>query len=147
MLPTLVGTLKLTKLNSAQSLKVEDNIYAGLEALKRSPLLSLKYPIEHGIILDWDDVSLLIEHIGREMKINEFKELESGLIMTEAPLNPKANKEQMAELVFEHFQVPKFQISMSALNALYTEGLASGLVLECGEGISTCVPIVEGYVI
>ena len=36
---------------------------------------------------------------------------------------------------------------MQSLNALYTEGLTSALVLECGEGISTCVPIVEGFVI
>jgi actin-related protein len=36
---------------------------------------------------------------------------------------------------------------MNALNALYSEALTSGLVLECGEGLSTCVPIVDGYVI
>lgn len=36
---------------------------------------------------------------------------------------------------------------MQSLNAIYAEGLYSGLVLETGEGISTCVPVVEGYVI
>ncbi len=36
---------------------------------------------------------------------------------------------------------------MHALNALYVEGLTSGLVLECGEGLSTCVPVSDGYVI
>jgi centractin len=36
---------------------------------------------------------------------------------------------------------------MNSLNALYSEALTSGLVFECGEGITTCVPIVDGYVI
>ena len=60
MVPTLVGWPKLTKLNSSQSNK--DELYIGLEALKRSPLLSLKYPIEHGIVLDWDEVERVMEH-------------------------------------------------------------------------------------
>jgi actin-related protein len=29
---------------------------------------------------------------------------------------------------------------------MYTEGLTTGLVLESGEGLSACVPIVDGYV-
>jgi actin-related protein len=36
---------------------------------------------------------------------------------------------------------------MNSLNALYSEGLTSGLVFECGEGLSSCVPIVDGYVL
>lgn len=61
MIPTLVGVPKITKINSAASLK-DEKVYVGLEALKRSPLLSLKYPIEHGIMLDWEEISLLMEH-------------------------------------------------------------------------------------
>jgi actin, other eukaryote len=80
------------------------------------------------------------------MKV-QFTELSNGLMMTEAPLNPRRNREKMAELALEHFQAPKFQISMQSLNAIYAEGLLSGLVLESGEGISTCVPVAEGFVL
>jgi actin-related protein len=48
--------------------------------------------------------------------------------------------------MFEGLGVPRLQISMNALNALYSEALTSGLVLECGEGLASCVPIVDGYV-
>lgn len=68
-------------------------------------------------------------------------------MLTEPPLNPRKHREMLGQIVFEKFDVPKFQISMSALNALYTEGFTSGLVLDSGEGISTVVPIVDGYVI
>jgi actin-related protein len=61
MIPTIVGFSKIVKINSNQAQK--DEIYVGLDALKRSPLLSLKYPIEHGIILDWDEITLLLEHV------------------------------------------------------------------------------------
>jgi actin-related protein len=61
MIPTLVGVPKLTKISSASQPK-DDQVFVGLDALKRSPLLSLRYPIEHGIILDWDEISLLMEH-------------------------------------------------------------------------------------
>lgn len=67
-------------------------------------------------------------------------------MLTEAPLNPKRNREKMAQVAFEHFNVPKFQTSIQSLNAIYAEGVHSGLVLECGEGITSCVPVVDGYV-
>lgn len=62
MIPTLVGFPKISKLNTVQSSR-DDSYFVGLDALKRSPLLSLKYPIEHGIILDWDEISLLLDHV------------------------------------------------------------------------------------
>lgn len=70
-------------------------MFVGLDALKRSPLLSLKYPIEHGIILDWEEIGMLLEHsVNQCMKLN-FNDLSDGLMLTEAPLNPKRNRERM----------------------------------------------------
>lgn len=66
--------------------------------------------------------------------------------MTEAPLNPRANREKLTEIAFEQIQVPRFFPQISSLCALYCEGITSGLILESGEGISTCVPVVEGYI-
>ena len=63
LVPTLVGFPKITKLTSASSSFTADQVFIGLEALKRSPLLSLKYPIEHGIRLDWDEAGMLLEHV------------------------------------------------------------------------------------
>ena len=61
MIPTLVGFNKLAKMGSP-TLPKDDNIFFGFDALKRSPLLSLKYPVEHGIILDWEEITLFLEH-------------------------------------------------------------------------------------
>ena len=103
--------------------------------------------MEHGIVMDWDEISMLIEHAVAESLKVDLRELSSGLMLTESPLNPKRHREHLTQMAFESLEVPKFQVSMNALNALYSEALTSGLVLECGEGLTTCVPIVDGYVI
>ena len=104
--------------------------------------------MEHGIVMDWDEITQLLQHAIKDcMGCSDFSALPNGIMLTESPLNPKKHREKMTQLVFEEFQVPRFQISMNSLNALYSEALTSGLVFECGEGLSTCVPIVDGYVI
>lgn len=70
--------------------------------------MSMRYPIEHGIILDWDEISLFMDHLFSScLKINS-KNLDGGVLMTEAPLNPKRNREKLTEIMFEKFQVPLF---------------------------------------
>lgn len=67
--------------------------------------------------------------------------------MTEAPLNPKKNKETMTQIMFEVFNVPCLYVQQQAVLALYSSGRTTGIVLDSGEGISNTVPIYEGYAI
>ena len=62
----------------------------------------------------------------------------------EQPLNPRDNRNKLCELVFEKFNVAKFYLQPSPLNAIYCEGLTSAVVVDCGESMSTAVPVVEG---
>ena len=59
MVPTLVGVAKLlpSKVSDAcNQYGAPGSSFIGFEALRRSSLLSLKYPMEHGIIMDWDEI-------------------------------------------------------------------------------------------
>lgn len=67
--------------------------------------------------------------------------------MTEAPLNPKQNRERMTQIMFETFNVPCLYVSVQGVLALYSSGRTSGLVLDSGEGISHTIPIYEGYAV
>lgn len=62
-------------------------MYFGDESLKNRGILSLTYPLEHGIIFDWEGMVELWKHIyDNELKINSE---EHPVLLTEAPLNPK----------------------------------------------------------
>jgi actin-related protein len=67
--------------------------------------------------------------------------------MTEAPLNPKQNRERMTQIMFEVFNVPCLYVSVQGVLALYSSGRTSGVVLDSGDGVSHTVPIYEGYAI
>ena len=72
---------------------------------------------------------------------------EHKMMLTEPPNNPKANREQLVEIMFETFKVPKLYLGNQAVLSLYATGRTTGTVLDCGEGITHAVPIYEGYAI
>ena len=97
--------------------------YVGDEAQSKRGILTLKYPIEHGIVTNWDDMEKVIVTLSKYCVVlwsnltrrnvislqiwhhtfyNELRVApeEHPVLLTEAPLNPKANREKMTQVLF-----------------------------------------------
>ena len=97
--PAVVGRPKNASAMQGVTQKTE---YIGDEAQQKRGVLNLAYPIKTGIVEDWDDMQKVWSHtFYNELRV-EPSEVQ-GVLVTEAPRNPKANREKMLSVLFEAF--------------------------------------------
>ena len=70
------------------------DMYLGEEAEQKRGILNLKYPISNGIVESWDDMENVWNHtFYNELRVNPSEC--TGVLLTEAPRNPRLNREKM----------------------------------------------------
>jgi actin-related protein len=117
--------------------------YIGEEALQLKGVLKLMFPVEHGVIEDWMAMEKIWHYtFYTDLRIDPS---EHPVLLTEAPLNPRPNREKMAEIMFETFNTPALYVAMQAVLSLYASGRTTGCVIDIGDGVSHVVPIYEGF--
>lgn len=138
--PAVIGVPKQKGIMVGSGTKDE---YVGDAAMARRGVLIIKYPLEHGIVTNWDDMEKIWHHaFFSELRVDPQ---EHPVLLTEAPLNPKANRERMTQILFESFSIPAFYVAIQAVLSLYASGRTSGIVIDSGDGVTHTVPIYEGY--
>ncbi|KAJ3090626.1 Actin-like protein 6B [Quaeritorhiza haematococci] len=119
------------------------------------PNMELKCPMSNGIIEDWDALEAIWDHAYfRGLRADPT---DHPLLMAEPSWNPREVREKLAELAFEKYSVPAFYLAKSAVLSAYpihrslvfrfAAGRASALVLDSGGGMTSVVPVYDGYVL
>ncbi|XP_068389017.1 LOW QUALITY PROTEIN: beta-actin-like protein 2 [Eschrichtius robustus] len=116
--------------------------YMGDEAQSKRGIMTLKYPTEHGVVANWDDM----EKIWHHAFYNEFRvALEKHpILLSKAPLSPKINQEK-TQITFKAFNTPAMYVTIQAVLSLYASGWTPGIMMDSGDGVSHTVPTYEGY--
>lgn len=140
--PSYVGRPKHTRVLAGA---VEGDVFIGPRAQELRGLLKIRYPLEHGIVTDWDDMEKIWTYV-YEQELKTLSE-DHPVLLTEPPLNPKRNRDMAAQLLFEQFNVPAVYMSIQAVLSLYASGRTTGIVLDCGDGVSHAVPVYEGFAV
>lgn len=138
--PSIIGKPKYESIMAGTGTK---DRYVGDEAQAKKGILNMRYPIDHGIVTNWDDMEAIWNHtFYNELRVAPE---EQTVLLTEAPLNPKQNRERMTKIMFESFNVPGMYVAIQAVLSLYASGRTTGIVMDSGDGVSHTVPVYEGY--
>ncbi|CAM6005248.1 unnamed protein product [Sphagnum balticum] len=123
----------------------------GEEARDLTRTQSVVNPIEGGIVRNWD----LMEKFWHRSIFDYLRcdPQETVFVLTEPPLNPPENRENVAEIMFETFNVKGLYIGVQAVFALISSSgidekvSYTGTVLDSGDGVTHIIPVVDGFVI
>ncbi|XP_054161001.1 actin, clone 302-like [Oppia nitens] len=144
ILPTVVGRSREQGLVAKGIGKKKwDDSYVGNEAQSRRDILAMNYPIERGLVTNWDDMETVWHHT----LYNELRAITERhpILLTECPLNPKANREKSVQIMFETFDMPAMYLANQAVLSLYASGHITGIVVDSGYTVTHTVPVYNGY--
>ena len=118
--PSIVGRPILRSEEKGNDGLVIKDIMCGDEAAAARTMLQVSYPMENGIVKKWDDMQHLWDYTFYEkMKVDTTGR---KILLTEPPMNPLKNREQMCEVMFDRYQFGGVYVAIQAVLALYAQG-------------------------
>lgn len=137
--PTVIGYPKYARLPSEEAVEY----YVGDEVMAIKGMLKLSYMIRRGVVKNWDQLERLLEYIFHT--VLAVRPEECAVLLEVPVMSPRTMKEKLAEVFFERFSVPSFYMYPQPLASLYAVGKMTGLVVDCGDGLTQVMPVYSGY--
>ncbi|XP_057315033.1 actin-related protein 2 [Hydractinia symbiolongicarpus] len=141
--PSMVGRPMLRSSAKVGDIEIKD-LMVGDEASQLRSMLECSYPMDNGIVRNWEDMMHVWDYTFGETKLN-VNPKECKVLLTEPPLNPSKNREKMVEVMFEKYGFDGVYIAIQAVLTLYAQGLLTGVVIDSGDGVTHICPVYEGF--
>ncbi|XP_052369067.1 actin-related protein 2-A-like [Oncorhynchus keta] len=141
--PALVGRPIIRSTAKVGNIEIKD-LMVGDEASELRSMLEVNYPMENGIVRNWDDMKHLWDYTFGPEKLN-IDSRNCKILLTEPPMNPTKNREKIIEVMFETYQFSGVYIAIQAVLTLYAQGLLTGVVVDSGDGVTHICPVYEGF--
>jgi len=142
IIPSVVGRPRRCGTSKFGSIKQKE-IYIGEHAQTKRSFLNVRKPIENGLIIHWEDMEALW-HYSFQTELRIVPD-ETNILLTEAPLNPRCNREKMTEIMFESFGFNGIYLINHCVSSLLASNRNTGVVLDVGDNGSYVVPVYEGH--
>ena len=140
LFPTIVGKTKVEGIYVGDE-KKESII--GSEAEKKFGILDISYPIQGGVVVNWDEMERIWANtFYAELKIAPE---EHNLLLTESPFTSRKDREKTLEMMFETFNCASTYIVAQSVLAAYSVGKSTGISVDCGHTSLNFAPIYEGF--
>ena len=124
--PSIVGRPILRAEERVGSSIIKD-IMIGDEAAAARNFLQVTQPMEHGIVRNWEDMKHLWDYtFDEKLKINPQGR---RVLLTEPPMNPRANRQRMCQVMFEDYGFSGVYVAIQAVLTLYAQGECVSLSL------------------
>jgi actin-related protein 2 len=104
----------------AKNIKLKD-VMVGDEASALRTMLQVSYPMNNGIVQNWQDMKHVWDYTFNEKLKIDPKECK--ILLTEPPLNPSANRAKMVETMFETYGFNGVYVAIQAVLTLYAQGM------------------------
>ncbi|XP_016429808.1 actin-related protein 2-A-like [Sinocyclocheilus rhinocerous] len=117
--PALVGRPIIRSTAKVGNIEIKD-LMVGDEASELRSMLEVNYPMENGIVRNWDDMKHLWDYTFGPEKLN-IDSQNCKILLTEPPMNPTKNREKIIEVMFETYQFSGVYIAIQAVLTLYAQ--------------------------
>ncbi|XP_060075362.1 actin-like [Ylistrum balloti] len=119
-----------------------EKCYIGDQVIENMDALDVRRPIERGIVTDWDVMETVWHQVFNDLHVDSS---DCYALITEPPLNPKSNREKMAQIIFEKLQSQGMYALGPNVLTLFSSGRGSGLVIDSGYEVTTVGCVFEGW--